>query len=94
MRNPVAFVLILLIKGYQATLGKILGGSCRFHPSCSDYALQAVRTNGALVGSAQAAWRVVRCGPWSKGGVDYPKPTRRAAERVHAADHRTEAARG
>ncbi|HVL91280.1 MAG TPA: membrane protein insertion efficiency factor YidD [Actinomycetota bacterium] len=94
MRNPVAVAVIVLIKGYQATLGKIFGGSCRFHPSCSDYALKAVQLNGALVGSGQAVWRVVRCAPWSKGGVDYPKPTRRAKMRAHAAEHRTEAARG
>jgi len=98
VRRPVAFVLIILIKGYQATLGKLLGGSCRFHPSCSDYALLAIRSNGALVGSAQAVWRIVRCGPWSKGGVDHPKSFRpkhpKRAKRVNAADQRTEAARG
>lgn len=91
MRNPVAFVLILLIRGYQATLGKILGGSCRFYPSCSEHALQAVRLNGAAIGGAQSVWRVVRCGPWSKGGVDYPKSVRRS--RGASAAKRTEATR-
>lgn len=91
MRSPARFVLIALIRGYQATLGKVLGGSCRFHPSCSDYALEAVRLNGALVGAGQAVWRIVRCGPWSKGGVDYPKSVRRS--RGASAANRSEATR-
>lgn len=98
MRNPVSFVLIILIKGYQATIGKILGGSCRFHPSCSDYAVQAIRENGSLLGMGQAVWRIVRCGPWSKGGVEYPKKLRpkrsQSAATIPAADQTTEAARG
>jgi len=92
MRSPFRFILIVLIRGYQVTLGQILGGSCRFHPSCSDYALQAVRSNGAVVGIGQSVWRLLRCGPWSKGGVDYPKTVRRV--RGASAADRTGAARG
>jgi putative membrane protein insertion efficiency factor len=44
---------------------------CRFHPSCSQYAGDAVRKYGPLRGSLKAAWRVLRCNPWSRGGVDY-----------------------
>ena len=43
---------------------------CRFHPSCSEYAVEAVRSYGVIRGSVLAAWRVMRCNPWSAGGVD------------------------
>ena len=45
--------------------------SCRFHPSCSQYALDAVHKHGLAVGSVKAGWRLLRCNPWSRGGVDY-----------------------
>jgi uncharacterized protein len=45
--------------------------SCKYHPSCSQYALDAVRKYGPVVGTAKAVWRVLRCNPWSHGGVDY-----------------------
>ena len=44
--------------------------SCKYHPSCSQYALDAVRRHGVLKGSAKAGWRLVRCNPWSRGGYD------------------------
>jgi uncharacterized protein len=67
-------VAIGLVVLYQQTLGRALGGRCRFHPSCSEYAIEALRLNGLIFGVAQSAWRVVRCGPWSAGGVEHPKP--------------------
>ncbi len=52
-------------------VGEPLGvPACRFDPSCSRYAADAVRKHGLLRGSARAAWRVLRCNPWSRGGVD------------------------
>lgn len=65
-------LLIGLIRGYQLTFGRFVGARCRFYPSCSEYALEAVRTSGALRGTGLAVWRVVRCAPWSSGGVDHP----------------------
>lgn len=65
---------------YQRAVGPMLGARCRFHPSCSVYAAEAVRTHGALRGSLLAAWRVARCSPLSAGGPD-PVP-RRAARRT------------
>ena len=44
---------------------------CKFHPSCSQYASDALRKHGLVRGSLKAAWRVLRCNPWSHGGVDY-----------------------
>jgi putative membrane protein insertion efficiency factor len=46
-------------------------GRCKYHPSCSQYALDALRKHGLVKGSALAAWRLLRCNPWSHGGVDY-----------------------
>ena len=45
--------------------------TCKFHPTCSQYAADALRKHGPLKGSLKAAWRIVRCHPWSRGGVDY-----------------------
>jgi uncharacterized protein len=60
---------------YQATLSPRLGAvgvRCRFRPTCSRYAEGAIRKGGALVGSARAAWRIVRCGPWTPAGTYDP----------------------
>jgi putative membrane protein insertion efficiency factor len=45
--------------------------SCKYHPSCSQYALDAVHKHGVVKGSLKAGWRILRCNPWSHGGVDY-----------------------
>lgn len=65
-------LLIGLVRLYQWTLGRVFGGQCRFHPSCSEYAVSAIKTSGALRGTGLAIWRVLRCAPWTAGGVDYP----------------------
>ena len=67
---PVRWVLLALILTYRGTVGRVLVGRCRFHPSCSAYALEAIRAHGALKGSALAAWRVLRCSPLTAGGLD------------------------
>jgi uncharacterized protein len=63
-------VAALLVRGYQLTLGKYLPSRCRFYPSCSEYAVEAFRTNGLIIGGFQATWRLLRCGPWTAGGFD------------------------
>lgn len=63
-------LLRLLIRGYQLTLGPLLGSQCRFHPSCSDYGLQAVEKHGAARGAVLIVCRVCRCHPWHSGGLD------------------------
>ena len=75
---PFRAALIGLVRLYRATLAGLLGGQCRFHPSCSLYAEGVIRNRGALVGSALAAWRVLRCNPFGRGGVD-PAPAPRGA---------------
>ncbi|NPA14378.1 MAG: membrane protein insertion efficiency factor YidD [Aquificae bacterium] len=63
---------IFLIRIYQKTLSPFLGHSCRYEPSCSNYAILALQKYGLIKGSLKAIWRILRCNPWSKGGVDYP----------------------
>ena len=62
--------LVGLITIYQWTLSPLLGPRCKYHPSCSHYAVGALTTHGALKGTVLGAWRIVRCNPWSLGGLD------------------------
>lgn len=64
--------LLLLVRGYRLLLKPWLGNACRFEPTCSAYALQALQTHGALKGSALSGWRLLRCHPWCDGGFDPP----------------------
>ncbi len=59
-----------LIRGYQLTLSPFIGNQCRFHPSCSNYAMEAVEIHGALKGSWLALRRIGRCHPWGGSGYD------------------------
>jgi putative membrane protein insertion efficiency factor len=68
---PVRATLIAAIRVYRATLSGWLGGQCRFYPTCSHYAEDAIRLRGAVVGTALSAWRILRCNPFGKGGVDH-----------------------
>lgn len=61
----------LLVRGYQRLLSPLLPARCKYHPSCSQYALDALREYGFARGVILAAWRLLRCNPWSHGGVDY-----------------------
>ena len=74
---PAAAALLGLIVAYRWTLAGAVGGQCRFYPSCSRFAEDAIRTHGALKGSLLSAWRIARCGPFTAGGVD-PVPPRAA----------------
>jgi putative membrane protein insertion efficiency factor len=66
----IARVLIFGVWVYRATLGHFLGGHCRFHPSCSQYAIDALTKYGAWRGSWKATRRILRCHPWGGGGYD------------------------
>lgn len=59
-----------LIRGYQLAISPLLPPSCRFHPSCSSYGYQAIAMHGSAKGLVLAIWRLLRCNPWNKGGVD------------------------
>jgi hypothetical protein len=72
-------VAVALIRCYQLALSPLLPPACRFYPSCSNYALDAVREHGALRGGWLALRRLARCNPWHPGGVDFV-PGNRAME--------------
>jgi uncharacterized protein len=59
-----------LVYSYRYTLGALFPASCKYHPSCSEYALDAIWKYGLVRGCARAGWRLLRCNPWSHGGVD------------------------
>jgi uncharacterized protein len=66
-------VVALPIHAYRVLVSPFLGQRCKYHPSCSCYALDALREFGVLRGLVLAGWRLLRCNPWSHGGVDYPR---------------------
>lgn len=69
------YVLIWLLKGYRFAISPLYGQVCRYYPSCSAYALEAVSQHGAARGVWMSAGRLCRCHPWALGGVD-PVPAR------------------
>jgi len=87
---------VLPIRGYQRLLSPALPRRCKYHPSCSQYAIDAVRAHGALRGSILASWRVLRCNPFSDGGFDPVEGQRlfhtHAREACHGAGEDLEAA--
>ena len=73
---------VLMIRAYRAVISPLYGDVCRYHPSCSAYGLGSVQQHGIVVGSALTAWRIVRCNPWSQGGIDDVRPARHSRYRV------------
>jgi putative membrane protein insertion efficiency factor len=69
-------VLIAPIRIYQRAISPLMGRHCKYHPTCSAYAVQAIHEFGAARGIVLAGWRLLRCNPWSHGGVDYPRDQR------------------
>lgn len=73
LRLPVLlprWMLIFVVRLYRITLGPVLGGRCRFLPTCSEYAIEALQKHGAVRGSLLTVWRLLRCHPFSRGGYD------------------------
>ncbi|HPC46543.1 MAG TPA: membrane protein insertion efficiency factor YidD [Deltaproteobacteria bacterium] len=67
-------IIIALIRLYQKAVSPLLMPSCRFHPTCSEYAAQAVHVHGAAKGILMAVWRILRCNPLCRGGFDPVQP--------------------
>ena len=73
---------VLLVRGYRSLLSPFVGATalgsprCKYHPSCSACAVEAYREFGFVRGTVLAAWRILRCNPWSHGGVDYARDQR------------------
>ncbi|QGK71911.1 membrane protein insertion efficiency factor YidD [Allosaccharopolyspora coralli] len=87
--GPLAWVLLVPVHAYRWVLSPILPPSCRFYPSCSEYAVEALTVHGAFRGSWLTLRRLGKCGPWHPGGLD-PVPPRRhrssTVDRVHPRD--------
>ncbi|MDE2517616.1 MAG: membrane protein insertion efficiency factor YidD [Rhodospirillales bacterium] len=68
--SPAAALGATAVRGYQLLVRPLIGAHCRFLPSCSDYAIEALCSHGALRGSVLAGRRILRCNPWCEGGYD------------------------
>jgi putative membrane protein insertion efficiency factor len=71
MKQIIIKIVVLPIKLYQIFISPIFPKSCRFYPTCSQYAIEAIEKRGIFVGFLLAIWRILRCNPFSKGGIDY-----------------------
>lgn len=72
--GPLAWLLIQPIRFYQRFISRYTPPTCRYYPCCSSYGIAALRTHGAAKGLLLTAWRLLRCNPWSSGGVDHVPP--------------------
>jgi uncharacterized protein len=68
----VKYLAIALVYLWRYTIGLLFPPSCKYYPSCSSYAIGALKEFGIVRGTLLAGWRLLRCNPWSHGGVDYP----------------------
>ncbi|MBP2475528.1 putative membrane protein insertion efficiency factor [Crossiella equi] len=80
--GPLAWVLLWPIRFYRRFISPALPPTCRFYPSCSHYAVEALTVHGAFRGSWLTVRRLLRCGPWHPGGLDPVPPRDRASERA------------
>ena len=78
MKNLIKRAMIFLIRTYQTTLSpRFSGGACRYTPTCSQYAIEAIEVHGVFKGSLLAARRILRCNPFFKGGYDPVPPKKK-----------------
>lgn len=74
MRVWIRRLFILPIKGYKKFISPLLGNNCRFYPTCSEYMMQAIEIHGVIKGILLGIWRILRCNPLCKGGIDPVPP--------------------
>jgi putative membrane protein insertion efficiency factor len=74
--KPFRTLAVLPIRIYQRVISPMLGPHCKYYPSCSEYAARAIRDYGILRGLILAGWRLLRCNPWSAGGIDHVESQR------------------
>jgi len=87
MDRAAAQPFIWLVRFYQLVLSPWIGQQCRFHPTCSAYSLSALQEHGVCKGVSYSIWRVLRCNPWSAGGID-PVPSARVVEETTVTNER------
>jgi uncharacterized protein len=71
-------ILIAILIAYRKLISPLYGDVCRYYPTCSSYGLQQVQQRGVILGIVLSAWRVLRCNPWSAGGVDEVSPSKQS----------------
>lgn len=64
-------ILIIPIRFYKRFISPCFPAQCKYYPTCSNYAIKAIEMHGIFMGSILAAWRIIRCNPWSMGGIDH-----------------------
>jgi putative membrane protein insertion efficiency factor len=81
------YLLIGIVRMYQFFISPYFPSSCRYYPTCSHYAIDALKTHGVLKGLGYTAWRILRCNPWSEGGED-PVPGKKVCcdNKMHATE--------
>ena len=67
-------LLIAPIRFYQLVISPMIGPRCKYYPSCSEYMIQAIRVHGPIKGLGLGTWRILRCNPFSSGGIDHVPP--------------------
>ena len=77
-------IFLLPVRAYRRFLSPALPSRCKYHPTCSAYAVEAVRSYGVMRGGVLAAWRILRCNPWSHGGVDFVEDQKLFRARLRA----------
>jgi len=70
VQRLITLPFLAVVRIYQYCISPFLPQSCRYYPTCSEYAVEALRVHGPLKGLRLAAWRICRCNPWSSGGID------------------------
>lgn len=84
IRAFLKFIFIALVKGYQYFISPMMGSNCRFYPTCSSYMIEAIEVHGPLKGLYLGTKRILRCHPYSEGGVDPVPPCKCSHSQEHA----------
>lgn len=71
-KNPIQHIILEIINFYQKFVSPSLGQHCRFYPTCSQYGVLAIKKHGVIRGTFLAFWRLLKCNPWNRGGIDLP----------------------
>jgi putative membrane protein insertion efficiency factor len=74
---------VAILRGYRAVISPLYGDVCRYYPSCSAYTMGAIQQHGVIKGVVLGAWRILRCHPWAKGGIDDVPESRRHHAHYH-----------
>lgn len=76
-------ICVGILRGYRAVISPLYGDVCRYYPSCSVYTLGAIQQHGVVKGIGLGAWRIMRCHPWARGGIDDVPESRRHHDHYH-----------